>query len=163
MKVLPAKISLNLQRNLKINNPTSLTSRTGIDDFLYYWASYPAESYSVPQLPLTHKRSMPFFCYSNPVICTCIACSYSANHHDWSITLIPVTPDTELVTALKVATAGTEPVEGPSVVLNRTTSSFSVLNNTSNPFVPNCGWCTIYQVNNKSRVTSQRTKHYIKD
>ena len=50
------------------------------------------------------KRSIPWFCYSNPVISTVTVLSSSTNHHHWSITIIPVTPEADLVAALHVAT-----------------------------------------------------------
>ena len=51
-----------------------------------------------------NKRSLVRFCYSNPMISTITATSSSTNHHHWSITSIPVTPEADLVAALDVAT-----------------------------------------------------------
>ena len=51
-----------------------------------------------------NKRSLPCFCYSNPVISTITATSSSTNHYHWSIITIPVTPEADLVAALDVAT-----------------------------------------------------------
>ena len=51
------------------------------------------------------KRSFVSFCDSNPVICTWTIFSSSTNHHHWSITFIPVTPEADLLSALDVSTA----------------------------------------------------------
>ena len=51
-----------------------------------------------------NKRSLVSFCYSNPMICTVTVTSSSTNHHHWSITGTPVTPEADLVAALDVAT-----------------------------------------------------------
>ena len=51
-----------------------------------------------------NKGSSVSFCYSNPVISTVTVLSSSTNHHHWSITTIPVTPEAYLVATLDVAT-----------------------------------------------------------
>ena len=51
-----------------------------------------------------NKRSPIFFCYSNPMISTVTVPSSSTNHHHWTITSAPVTPEADLVAALDVAT-----------------------------------------------------------
>ena len=51
-----------------------------------------------------NKRSLVRFCYSNPVISTITVLSSSTNHHHWSITTLPITPEADLVAALDVAT-----------------------------------------------------------
>ena len=55
-------------------------------------------------LTAINKRSILRFCYSNPVISTMTALSSSTNHHHWSITATPVTPEADIVAALDVAT-----------------------------------------------------------
>ena len=77
-----------------------------------------------------NKRSSVSFCYSNPVISTVTAPSSSTNHHHWSITTIPVTPEADLVAALDIATTRNllKPVCCPvlSAILNRAASQAPV-------------------------------------
>ena len=78
-----------------------------------------------------NKRSVVRFCYPNPVISTVTVLSSSTNHHHWTITGAPVTPEADLAAFLDVAT--TLSLLKPvcclvlSAILNRAASQATVI------------------------------------
>ena len=78
-----------------------------------------------------NKRSLVRFCYPNPVISTVTVLSSSTNHHHWTITGAPVTPEADLAAFLDVAT--TLSLLKPvcclvlSAILNRAASQATVI------------------------------------